>query len=136
MKTLSLFSLKFLLILTVLCSCSDSDDSGPAPEGATSVELPSDLVDSYSGALQYIVNQLPVTTEADGTATLVETGDKVYKVTFSNDVPEITGLTFIENDGTYASASASNSIEGVSLRSGSLTVGLTVGDERWAFSSN
>jgi len=117
MKSASLFMLKFFIVLTVFCSCSDDDDPITSVDGATSVELPSSLVTSYSGVLQYNVNFIPVTNELDGTATIVETGDKTYTITFSDDVPEITGLTFIENGGTYASASTSDSSEGVSLSS-------------------
>ncbi len=123
----------FVLITFAFMSCSD--DENVSPEGARFVDLPSNLVTSYDGVLQYNVNQVPQVTESDATATVSKTGDKVYKVSFSDGVPEVTGLRFIENNGTFASASDSGSSEGVSLRLNDLSVGIRNGDKHWQFST-
>ncbi len=120
----------FALIFFTFISCSD--DKNVAPEGAQFVDLPNSLLTDYNGSVNY--NNTII--EVDATATISKTGNKVYKVSFSDEVPEITGLHFIENDGTFASASGSDSAEGVGLRTGNLSVGVTNDGKQWQFSSN
>lgn len=135
MKTIQQIS-KVIMAFAFILFLSCSKDENGVPDGAKFVELPASLTTSYNGILQYNVNQTPQVTESNATATLTKTGDKVYKVTFSNNVPEIGGLRFIENNGTFDSASGSGSAEGISLRSGDLSVGITNGDKQWQFSTN
>ena len=51
-------------------------------------------------------------------------------------MPSISEITFIENDGDYASASTGDSSEGISVSDDSLSIGVSSGSEQWAFSSN
>ncbi|WP_143569867.1 hypothetical protein [Tenacibaculum agarivorans] len=132
-KSMKLISkVVFFLTLVILVSCSDDN----VPEGARFVNVPDNLITSYDGVLQYTINSVPQVTESNATATLSKTGDKTYKVTFSDGVPEIKGLQFIENNGTFASAAGNGSTEGVSLRTNNLSVGVTNNDKQWQFSSN
>lgn len=126
-------ALKALLVLTLLFSFSCSSDSEDEPNqpntsGNTEenggnensggeaevvfVTLPESVLTSYDGILTY--NDF---LNADGDAELASTGGNVYEITFSDDVPDITGLQFIagNNDGEYVSYAEGESVEGVTV---------------------
>ncbi len=130
--------LKSVVILTLLVSfsCSSDDDGGNGgAEGTVIVSLPDSAVGEYTGELSYTSGALPTENDS-GTATIVKTGDNVYKITFSDGVPELTGFRFIASNGNFTSASTGNSSEGVSINGSSLSVGVTEGTSNWAFSGS
>ena len=128
--------LKVVMVCAVLFSfsCSGDDDGGGSEPGITFVELPASALGEYEGVLTYsttgVVND-------SGTATIVSTGNNVYKVTFSDDVPELTGFRFIKSeDGRFASASSDDSSEGVAIDNGNLALELTQNGNTWNFSGS
>ncbi|WP_299890092.1 hypothetical protein [uncultured Lacinutrix sp.] len=142
MKTLKTqFStvVKTVLILTLLLSFSCSkDDDNSEPQGVTYVTLPASVINTYTGTLAYQTPSATVPIEnTNGTATIVATGDKVYKITFSDGVPELTGFRFISSNGNFTSATTGNSSEGVSINGGTeLSVGITANGSNWSFSGD
>lgn len=130
--------LKVTLLIAVLFSfsCSKDDDASPTP-GTTFVALPASALGTYTGALTYTTPTNPMPTEnVSGTATITSTGDNVYSITFSDGIPELTGFRFISSNGTYASADATDSSEGVSISGADLSVGLTKNGSNWSFSGS
>jgi len=136
-KTLS----KTVVLLTLLFtfSCSKDDDSTmdePVP-GTTFVDLPEAVLGEYTGELSFqsSTNPFPVENE-EGTATITKTGDKLYKITFSDGVSELTGFRFIKSNDDFVSSAEGNSSEGVSISGASLAVGFTENANVWAFSGD
>ncbi len=129
---------KVVLVLSVLLitSCG-SDDDGDDVIADAFVTLPSEVLDTYEGTLSYTpANGMGVVAETDGTATISRTGD-TYTINFSDGVPSITGLRFIESStGAYASVGANGSALGIDIGVDDLAVGATIGGNVWAFSSN
>jgi len=134
-KTLSVVLLTFLFTF----SCSKDDDSPkdePAP-GTTFVSLPETVLGEYTGELSFqsSTNPFPVENE-EGTATITRTADKVYKITFSDGVSELSGFQFIKSNSDFVSSSEGNSSEGVSISGSALAVGFTENGNVWAFSGD
>ncbi|MHA7058844.1 hypothetical protein ACWGOQ_0016590 [Aquimarina sp. M1] len=83
----------FILCFTVgmiFTSCS-GDDDGDSNSSSDAVELPTNLLGTYTGGL--------IATDVDndlGTATLVESGSRVYTINFSDNVTSITNIIFTD----------------------------------------
>ena len=127
---------KIVLVLTVLLttSCGSDDDAATADAFVT---LPEPLLTSYTGALNYTSSDgsLPII-NTSGTATVALSGN-TYTINFSDDVPTISGLVFLQNsNGDFISASAGQSASVISLEDGDLAIGATINGNTWSFSSN
>lgn len=107
------FLTAFVLFALTFVSCHDDD--GPPFIHKT-------LLTTYTGTLFY-TNRSTNESIGDtaGTATIEYTGDS-YSVHFSNDVPSITDLVFMNMGGEYVSINASNSVLGVTLDDPNLEV--------------
>ena len=112
----------FVLSVLLMESCSSDDDGGETTADASLI-LPAALVTSYTGSLVYTPGgSLPII-NLEGTATL-SIIDGAYTITFSDDVPSISGLIFIEEeDGDFVSVSVGTSVGGISLEDGDLAIG-------------
>lgn len=95
--------------------------------------LPNATVGEYEGELTYNGSSV-ITTQ--GTATITSTGDKTYKITFSDDVPAITNVKFSVAGDTYTSVSVSGSTGAITVTGSSLSVGITAGEGTWAFAGD
>jgi len=83
----------FFVLAVTLGSCSSDDE--PACPGF--IDLPANLVSTYQGILT--VDGVLVAQE--GTATIERT-NCTYTINFSNDVPSITDVVFVQSNDTYA----------------------------------
>jgi len=129
---------KIVLIITILFATScGSDDDGAVDAVDAFVTLPEPLLTTYTGNLVYTpVNGSLPTINTSGTATVALSGN-TYTISFSDDVPSLTGLAFLVGDASdFVSATVGESTAGVSLDDGDLAVGVTMGGNNWAFSSN
>ena len=138
MKSQPILKVVFMLTLLLSFSCSkDDDDSDNDTSDSLFETLSSDLIGEYTGLLTFqSTDAVGPTLNSEGTATITSTGDAVYTITFSDDVPEITDLRFIVSDGEYTSASTSGSIQGISISDGMLSVGVTDSGNNWSFSGS
>lgn len=121
------------MITTMLAvSCKKDDVS-------TAVDLPDARLGKYTGALSYNKNFSVITNPTTGTATITKVSDKIYSVSFSDNVPGIDKLKFkVSTTGSYATINEDGSIAGMTLDSTSLTIGITntTTGEKWAFAGS
>ncbi len=123
-----------LAIITTMIAVSCKKD-----DVSTSVDLPDARLGKYSGALSYNKNFSVITNPTTGTATIIKVSDKVYSVTFSDNVPGIDKLKFkVSTAGSYATINEDGSMAGMTLDSTSLTIGITnvATGEKWAFAGS
>jgi len=124
-KNLSiLFTFFFCVLLSA--SCGDDDDTSPNDDA-----LPSEAVTAYTGALTYTSASGDIIINPNGTATIDLDGNE-YDIDFSDDVPSLTGVIFVESNGSYA-ASDSGNITGITVDGDELSIGSTSGGATWAF---
>ena len=104
-------------------------------DNESEIEKPvlSSIEGTYTGTLTYIGSEGKVITNMDGKATISKSG-KTYDITFSDKVPSLKGLVFSDNDGSYASISSENSVSGIDIDDGDLTIGVMKEGNSWAFS--
>jgi len=108
MKPQSISKLKvFVLFLTmslVFSACSSNDNDDPSDEDVIAtegLELPTDLLGDYQGALfNELVDGLASDPNAPAssvslTVTIEETSSNIYRINFSDGRESITGLSFI-----------------------------------------
>ncbi len=111
----------FLASTLTFISCSGDDDNADCLPGIAS--LSDSLLGTYTGNLT--LNGTEVV-NLSGTASVTESNCKMYTVSFSDNVPSITGVQFIANTNnstfTYVN---SNATVTVTLTEGSLTVSKT-----------
>ncbi len=133
--------LQKFFVLALLCglasACSkDDDDDNPSGTGGTGIiELPSNVIGTFTGQLAYTkTGSTPISNSGTGTATLSKTSDRTYSLTFSDGVPAITSLKFqTAAAGSYATVGSDGSTAGMALSGNSLSIGVTKGSETWAF---
>ncbi|KAA1244002.1 hypothetical protein [Aquimarina sp. RZ0] len=129
---------KVTLVLSVLfiSSCGSDDDGGTVIANVFAT-LPADVLDTYDGELTYTpADGMGIVAGVEGTATISRSGE-TYTISFSNEVPAITGLRFIgEDDGNYASVGTDGSATGISIDDDELTVGAAIDGNAWAFVPN
>ncbi|MEO9872170.1 hypothetical protein [Ekhidna sp.] len=104
-----IFKRLFILITFIaFISCSDDEASDCSPE---LTEISGASLGTYTGLLT--LNGTEVFNQ-NGTATLVETSCKTYRVDFSDDVSSIEGVTFIANSDntvfTYTNSNATTTV--------------------------
>lgn len=98
------------------------------------IKLPSKSLTTYVGNLAYTpITGMPITNTA-GTATI--SGSKGnYTVSFSDNVPSLTGLKFDkESNGSYATQSNNGSVTGVTINDNIFNIATVKTEGQWAFS--
>jgi hypothetical protein len=118
------------IITTVIATACKKDDESAA------TNLPDTALGKYSGALSYNKNFTVITNPTSATATIAKVSDKVYSVTFSDNVPGIEKLKFkVSTPGSYATIDEDGSVAGMTLDSTLLTISInnTATGEKWAF---
>lgn len=126
-KNLSILCSFFLCVL--LCaSCAKDDDTSSGDE------LPSAAVTTYTGALTYTSSSGDITLNQNGTATIDLSGNE-YDIDFSDGVPSIKGVIFVESNGAYA-ASDDGNITGITIDGDDLSIGSTSDGDTWAFNGS
>lgn len=120
-KTIKLLALITVVSLTIV-SCKKDD-----------AKLPSSCKTTYVGYLAYTPNTgMPIANTA-GTATISGSRGN-YTVSFSNNVPSLTGLKFDKKSGgNYATQSGSESV-GITIDDNNFNIGVVRSDGNWAFS--
>ena len=88
---------------------------------------------TYTGTLTYLGSGGNIITNTEGTAKISKNG-KTYDITFSDKVPPLMGLVFADNDGSYATISSEDSVSGIDIDEGDLTIGVMKEGNSWAFS--
>ncbi|WP_378172839.1 hypothetical protein [Aquimarina sp. SS2-1] len=125
---------KVVLVLSILmiASCG-SDDDGAVDAG---VILPAELVTTYDGSLTYAPTNGTTIINTSGTATITRSGNS-YTISFSDGVPSITGVTFIQTgDTVFVSASVGTPTSGIAINDAELSVGITIDGNVWTFGTN
>ena len=98
------------------------------------IKLPAETLTTYVGNLAYTpTSGTPIATTS-GTATI--SGSKGnYTVSFSDNVPALTGLKFDkESKGNYTTQSDNGSLTGVTISDNSFNIGTVTSEGQWAFS--
>lgn len=122
LKNLSLF-FSVLFCLSFFVSCDDDLEDGP---------LPSSALTTYTGTLTYTSASGDIITNLDGTATITLVSNE-YHIDFSDNVPSVIGLTFVESNDAFA-ATSSSSQTGITINGNELNIGSTKNGNSWAFS--
>lgn len=137
MKTLNLKSFAITLA-TLFCltlfSCQ-KDEVPTDNNNNTTVNIPSSSLTTYEGSLNYTSASGQYVSTIDATATIEKNGS-TYSISFSDNVPTITGLVFENRDGEYASLNSSNSMSGIVIDDEDLDIGVTSDGNTWAFSGS
>lgn len=131
MKMLNAQTLLLLVLLSSVFACSNEKDDDP--KSSASVEVPSTLVTTYTGALSYTKSDGTFKANEEGKATLTKSGS-TYTITFSDGVPSVSGLRFSSANGAYATTSSDGSVAGISVKDPTLDINVTKSDATWSFS--
>lgn len=99
----------FVAAALTLGSCSSDDDNGDCLPGIA--ELSASALGEYGGTLTLNATEV---LNLQGTATIAESGCKTYTVSFSDDVPSITGVKFVATSNgtvfTYVNGNATTTV--------------------------
>lgn len=133
-------SKKFICVLTLLIfitSCSSNDDDNDSSIGGDFATLPQSLLKTYTGLLAYNNSDETIDIATfSGTAELISTGNKTYKINFSDGVPPINNLRFVKIGGVYV-IDYSDGTQDKELylpqEGNSLTVEVDVNGSEWGF---
>ena len=120
-------SLFILFAFTALVSC----EIGASLED-DEAELPSSLLATYSGTLNYTDSDGNDISKTDGTATISKSGS-TYTINFNHNVPTISNLRFKDKNGSYATVSTSNSSAGIVIENDEITVSVVKDGNNWGF---
>jgi hypothetical protein len=103
-------------------------------EDAIYVALPAENITTYTGKLGYAANDgsLPIANETTGKATIAQS-DKVITITFSDNVPSVTGIKFIKSGSDYVSVSENGSAAGISFTGNAVKIAVTKDGKNWGF---
>jgi hypothetical protein len=103
-------------------------------EDAVYVDLPTENLTTYNGKLGYNANDgsLPIANDSTGKATIAQS-DKSVTITFSNNVPSVSGIKFIKSGSDYVSVSDNNSAAGISFSGTTVKIAVTKDGKTWAF---
>jgi len=124
---------KFIVIVLIgfsLDACKKSDTPTP-----TEVELPENIIGTFRADCLYYTNgSNNMSTCSGAVATLIDTGNDTYSITFSNNVPALVNLKFeVDNNGNYVSVDIDGSTAGITLSAYDLNVGVNKTSESWRF---
>ncbi|MBC8111548.1 MAG: hypothetical protein H7Y04_10850 [Verrucomicrobia bacterium] len=115
----------------VLSSCGDKEES---KLNNSVVDLPSNVIGTFTGNLSYTNGSTIIANDDDGKATVTKTGDKTYSITFSDNAPALTNLKFeAASSGSYATSGSDGSTAGMTLSSSNLSIGATKNGASWGF---
>lgn len=131
-------SILVLCLIISLASCSSDDDNGSNDDtdNTNNVTLPAELVKTYNGVLSYETAGGDLTETLTGTATISGSSSN-YTIAFSDDVPSISGITFILVDGDYVYVNPNDESEGVIIdEDNRLIVDLTISNNITEFVGN
>ena len=140
-KTILATTLKSIVILcfiTSLTSCSSDDDSGSSdePGDTNNVTLPADRITTYNGVLSFETASGELTETLNGSATISGSSSN-YTISFSDNVPSISGITFIFEDDSYIYVNPNDDSEGVVIdEDNRLIVDLTINNNLTEFVGN
>jgi hypothetical protein len=99
-------------------------------------ELPSEFIATYTGSLGYTPNGgLPIANATSGQATITQSS-KVVTISFSNNIPSLTGLRFKKTNGVYASVAIDGSVAGIKFEANSASIAYTKDGNSWAFNGS
>lgn len=116
---------KLFTFLGVIClslivfSCSKTDD--PADNNI--------FVGTYKGKVGYIEGGETKGSD-DGSVTVVKTGND-YHFRFSNDIPNLTGVSFKEGDNTLVNIDLEDGVKAIRITASSLTMLYTKDGKTW-----
>jgi hypothetical protein len=127
-KTIKLLCLVASLGLFALSACKKK------VEDVIYVTLPSENITTYTGKLGYNNNDgsLPIANDTTGKATIAQS-DKVVTITFSNNVPTVTGIKFIKNGADYVSVAEDGSAAGITFTGNSVKIAVSNNGKSWGF---
>lgn len=94
-----IFSLCFTLIILFVSCSSDNDSNENNTDNSTNsfVEIPSSLLGTYTGGVNESGGLASVGVDNElGTATLIASNSKTYSINFSDNVPSITNIKFVD----------------------------------------
>ena len=131
MSKTSVSKVRKMVILSILNITILSVSCGDDVEESLSMNLPDELVRTYTGRLLYTTAEDEIIKSDEGTAKLVATGNSQYRIEFSDNVPSLSGISFetrIEDD--YYSNS------GASIIDNSLSIGYNKGFDNWVFNGD
>jgi len=116
------FALFLFSSFIIFTGCKDDD----VADASTSVNLPANLLGTYTGTLVFTSTSGGNITNLDGTASVEESGS-FYAINFSDGVNSLSGLKFIKDpdEESYISVSDTDSTEGVVIENDMLTIGVT-----------
>lgn len=134
LKSILAFS---IIISTYSCSGDDdnNDDDNSLPNSG--VSLPANLLTTYTGTLSYkTAAGESIVATLNGTATITGSSSN-YTISFSDDVPNVSGITFALIGGDYMYINPKDDSEGIIIDEddNSITIGLTINDNTIAFVS-
>jgi hypothetical protein len=96
-------------------------------------ELPAEFLATYTGSLGYTPSGgTAITNATSGQATIAQS-NKVSTITFSNNVPSLTGLRFKKTNGIYASVAIDGSVAGIKFEGNTMYVTYTKDSNVWGF---
>jgi len=136
MKTIATkFLILSLVSLTFFSFMSCDDDEPMIMDDGSTTSLPAAVVTTYEGDLVYTSATGEVITALDGEAEIRKSGSS-YIIEFSDGVPDLTGLNFNNEDGSYATVGGGSSVAGIVIDGDDLDIGATQNGNTWAFSGS
>lgn len=119
MKNLLKLFLVSIFALFMFTACSDDDD-------------PSDndlFVGTYKGNVSYVSSDKNVN-NADGNVRVVKVGDK-YNFIFSDNIPNITGVEFKQEDANYSINVGGSDLSYIRINANTLKIFYVVDGQTW-----
>ena len=95
--------------------------------------IPASIETVYTGILTYSGSNGDLIENNNGTATITKNGS-TYSITFSDNVPSISGLKFKDNNGSYATIGTSGSQAGININGDNIEISVSEDGNNWAFS--
>lgn len=107
-NSIKILSILFLMFVAVSCS----KDDNPADNNV--------FVGTYNGSVGYIDGDESIDTN-DGAVTVVKTGNSYY-FRFSNSIPDLTGVSFQEQENTLVNVDFEDGVQYIKVTASSLTM--------------
>lgn len=112
--------LSVLVIVPLMVAVSCSKDTDPADTDL--------FVGTYNGSISYSDGEETIAT-TDGSVTVAKVGNS-YNFAFSNGIPNITGVNFVQgDDNSYVSIG--DGLTGITINASSLNMLVTNSDGTW-----
>lgn len=123
----------YFLVSILSCTINSDNLTAAAPIiGITNATLPEALLKTYNGALEYEDEDDTKITETNATATISRTNSK-YTISFSNNVPSLSNITFTFIDGKYV-FKVEDPLKGIIIKTNSkLEIDLEINNNSWQF---